>query len=301
MFCDKLQKKRFCNIEIYIIAKRIVDFQRLRALKLIQSFKNVKVLKIQMLPTTIDENGRATAQQHSCCLIIDDCVAIDAGSLAMSTTDVQKQKIRNVVLTHAHLDHVAGLPLFIDDLFASLEEPVLIHATQKVIDALEEHIFNWVIYPRFQELTNQNGEVMRYIPFKKETETCVAHLKLRAVEVNHKVPSVGFIFSDDQTKLAMSGDTAEMDRFWEILNDEEKPDAILIECAFPNDLNDLAQSSHHLTPRELQKELGKFKYKDCPVYVINLKPMYREKIIEEIASLRIQNLKILEVGKVYNL
>lgn len=254
-----------------------------------------------MLPTTFDSAGRATAQQHSCCLIIDDCVAIDAGSLAMSTSDVQKQKIRNVVLTHAHLDHIAGLPLFIDDLFAFLEEPILVHAAQEVIDALENHIFNWAIYPRFQELTNQNGEVMRYIPFQKETEVAVAHLKMRAVEVNHKVPSVGFIFSDGKSKLAMSGDTAEMDRFWEILNKEEKPDAILIECAFPDELSDLAQTSHHLTPKILQREIAKFEHKNCPIYVINLKPMYRKIIIDEIENLGINNLEILEVGKIYEL
>ena len=253
-----------------------------------------------MLPTTIDSTGRATAHQHSCCLVIDDSVAIDAGSLAMSTSEDQKQKIRNVVLTHAHLDHVAGLPLFIDDLFATLEEPVLVYAAQEVIDALEAHIFNWVIYPRFRELTNQNGEVMRYVRFEKGTETTIAHLKIKAIEVNHKVPSVGFIFSDEKTKLAMSGDTAEMDGFWESLNEEKRLDAILIECAFPDELNDLAQSSHHLTPKKLQKELSKLNHKNCPVYVINLKPMYREKIISELNALKIKNLQILEVGRVYN-
>ena len=74
-------------------------------------------MKIQLLPSTLDHKGCATARQHLSCFVIDDCVAIDAGSLAMSTTAEQKELIRNVVLTHAHLDHVAGLPLFIDDLF----------------------------------------------------------------------------------------------------------------------------------------------------------------------------------------
>lgn len=254
-----------------------------------------------MLPTTFDINGCATPQQHSCCLIIDDCVAIDAGSLAMATNSLQKQKIRNVILTHAHLDHVAGLPLFIDDLFSILEEPILVHATQEVIDVLENHIFNWTIYPRFRELTNQNGEVMAYVPFQKETEFTIAHLKVKAIEVNHKVPSVGFVFSDNKSKLAMSGDTAEMDRFWEIVNSEEKLKALLIECAFPNDLKELAQTSHHLTPKVLEREIAKFKHTKCPIYVINLKPMFREKIIKELNDLHIENLQILEVGKTYNL
>lgn len=254
-----------------------------------------------MLYTTFDSDGCATAQQHTCCLVIDDSIAIDAGNLAMAANAVQRKKIRNVVLTHAHLDHIAGLPIFIDDLFASLEEPILVHAMPEVIDALETHIFNWIIYPRFSELTNNIGEVMRYSPFQLETEFIVAHLKIKAVPVNHKVESVGFIISNGKSKLAMSGDTAEMNRFWEKINEEESLDAIFIECAFPNELSELASSSHHLTPRMIPTELDKCLHKSCPIYVINLKPMYRDKIITEINDLQIDNLHVLDVGKIYNL
>lgn len=257
-------------------------------------------MKLQLLPTTFDEKGCATRQQHLSCLIVDDCVAIDAGSLATATSQSQKEKIRDVVLTHAHLDHIAGLPIFIDDLFASLREPVRIHASAKVIETLEKNIFNWDVYPRFSELKNNYGEVLQYQEFTPEKNFEAAHLNFKAVEVNHKVPSVGFIFSDSQTKIAMSGDTAEMDRFWQIVNAEKSPDVLLIECAFPDELDEIAYSSHHLTPKKLQKELTKFAHKNCPVYVINLKPVYRKQIVRELNDLKIENLQILEVGKNYN-
>jgi ribonuclease BN (tRNA processing enzyme) len=261
---------------------------------------NNKLVKLQLLPTTFDENGFATAQQHLACFVIDDCVAIDAGSLAMATSKVHKEKIRNVVLTHAHLDHIAGLPLFVDDLFAVLREPICIHAVPKVIETLERDVFNWSVYPRFSELKNEFGDVLSYHPFQSEIEFQVAHLNIKPIEVNHKVPTVGFIISDDKTKIAISGDTASTDKFWEILNKEEKLDALLIECAFPTQLNELACSSHHLTPRVLEKELEKFNHKNCPIYAINLKPMYREKIVSELEELQIETLKVLQVGKVYN-
>ena len=256
-------------------------------------------MKIQLLPTTINEFGVATAQQHSCCFVIDDCVAIDAGNLAMATNGVQKARIRDVILTHAHLDHIAGLPLFIDDLFAVLEKPISIHATIEVIDALKQHIFNWVIYPDFSQLQNHTGEVMIYEPFEAETDTKIAHLNVKAVEVNHKVPSVGIIFSDEKSTIAISGDTSRMDRFWEVVNRENKLSALLIECAFPNELDDLAHTSHHLTPKILQRELTKFHRRNCPIYIINMKPMYCEQIIYELSKLDIENLQIIEVGKIY--
>lgn len=256
-------------------------------------------MKIQLLPTTFDQKGRATQQQHLCCFVIDDRVAIDAGSLAMATTTEQKKNIRDVVLTHAHLDHIAGLPLFIDDLFASLKSPVCVHATREVVEILERDIFNWSVYPRFSELRNKFGEVLQYETFDDKKEFVAAHLKIKAVKVNHKVPSVGFIISDDKSVIGLTGDTSGMENFWDILNSEQKLDALLVECAFPNEMKDLACSSHHLTPQNLKQELTKFKHAECPVYVINLKPMYFEKITSELEDLKIENLKILAVGKDY--
>lgn len=257
-------------------------------------------MKIQMLPTTIGENSCATAHQHLCCLVIDDCVTIDAGSLAMSASKIQREQIRDVVLTHAHLDHIAGLPIFIDDLFANLKTPIRIHALPEVITSLETHVFNWVLYPRVSELKNDFGEVISYQPFQTETKFKVKHLEFEAISVNHKVPSVGFIFTDTKSKIAISGDTSQMNRFWEKVNQEPNIKTLLIECAFPDELADLAHASHHLTPKGLFQELKKFNNNDCEIFVINLKPRYREKICSELELLNFPNLKILEVGKVYH-
>lgn len=256
-------------------------------------------VKFQMLPSSFDENGRASARQHLPCFVIDDSVALDAGSLAMAANDRQREQIRDVILTHAHLDHIAGLPLFVDDLFANLETPICVYATEEVIKTLEDNIFNWEIYPRFSELCNRRCRTMEYQPFVAGTEFAVKNLRVEAVEVNHKVPTVGLIISDGATRLAMSGDTAQMDGFWERVNESDEPDAVLIECAFPDDLSDLAEISHHLTPSALRTEIGKLKHRNCPVYIINLKPMYRESIVEQIERLNIENLRVLEVGKVY--
>jgi ribonuclease BN (tRNA processing enzyme) len=257
-------------------------------------------MKLQLLPSTI-ENGQVTPKQHLSCFVIDDRVTIDAGSLAISTNAIQKKQIRDVILTHAHIDHIAGLPLFIDDLFADIVKPLEIYATKEVIHILKEDIFNWDVYPDFAELENENGVVLQYCPFEIGIPFLSEHLQVKAIPVNHKVPAVGFVISDGVSKFAISGDTAEMNDFWNHINQEKKIDALLIECAFPNKLSDLARVSHHMTPQLLKKELGKFKHKDCPIYVINMKPMYFQEIIDEINQLKIENLEILEVNRVYDI
>lgn len=256
-------------------------------------------MKLQALPGTINSKGAASQRQHLSCFVLDDRVAIDAGSLAFSCNEIQRKQIRDVVLTHAHLDHIAGLPLFIDDHFASLEEPVSVFALEEVIDILERNIFNWSVYPNFAELRNDNGIVLEYCPFEACATFRVKHFDFKAFPVNHKVPGVGFIVSDESSVIAISGDTASTDEFWLGVNKEEKLDALLIECAFPDDLESLAEASHHLTPKLLKTELDKFHKQGAPIFVTNLKPMYRERIIIELIDLKIENLQVLEIGKVY--
>jgi len=256
-------------------------------------------VKFQLLPSTIDENGRASARQHLTCFIIDDLVAFDAGSLAMAATQIHRDQIRDIVLTHAHLDHIAGLPLFVDDLFAVLETPIRVHASPEVIEIIERDVFNWHVYPSFSELTNEFGPVLEYFPFSIGRSFNAGHLTITPSAVNHKVPTAGFVIDDGTTAIAITGDTAETNAFWPSISEIERLSAIFIECAFPDEMADLAAISHHLTPSSLKTELSKFTGRRCPIYLINLKPMYREQIAKEIASLEIADLSILEVGKVY--
>lgn len=256
-------------------------------------------MRVQLLPSTIDENGQASVRQHLLTMVVDDRVAIDAGCLALSCSDAQRNGIRDILLTHTHLDHIAGLPMFIDDLFATLTEPIRIHATRGMIETLERDIFNWRIYPRFSELSNDRGRVVEYREFAAGEVFDVEHLSIQAVPVNHEVAANGYLVSDGKITIAVSGDTAETTEFWGICNDAPNLKAVFVECAFPDELEGLASVSHHLTPNRLQGELAKLNDRAMPVHVINIKPMYRQKVVGQIEALALPNVNILEVGRVY--
>ncbi|MGE3466145.1 MAG: MBL fold metallo-hydrolase [Pyrinomonadaceae bacterium] len=256
-------------------------------------------MKVQLLPSSIDENGMASMRQHLLTIVIDDAVAIDAGCLAFSCSAVQRSQVRDVVLTHTHLDHIAGLPMFIDDLFASLTAPVRIHATEQMVETLERDVFNWRIYPRFSELKNDHGPVIEYRVFESGGTFEAGHLSIKAVAVNHNVAANGYIVSDGSGSVAITGDTAETDEFWRACNETADLRAILVECAFPDELSTLAEVSHHLTPTRLKQELEKLDDRKVPVHVINIKPMYRENVIRELALMSISGLEVLEIGRQY--
>jgi cAMP phosphodiesterase len=253
-------------------------------------------VKLQLLPSTITQTGLPDGQ-HLTCFVIDDRVAIDAGSLAMAASAQQREKIRDIVLTHAHLDHIAGLPLFVDDLFATLDSPIRVHGSAEVIEVLDRDIFNWSVYPDFAELENEFGRVLEYSAIEPGKAFKAAHLNILPVKVNHKVPSAGFVISDGSSRIAITGDTAEANGFWDVINGAGQLDALLIECAFPDEMASLADISHHLTPGRLNRELEKFK-QECPVYAVNIKPMYREAVLRELAALD-RKVEPLTVGKTY--
>jgi cAMP phosphodiesterase len=255
-------------------------------------------MKFQLLPSSFEEDGSPSARQHLACLVVDGRVAIDAGSLAMAATDDIRRELRDVVLTHAHLDHIAGLPLYVDDLFASLDKPITVHALDDVIEVLERDVFNWAVFPRFSELKTPIGPAIRYnhVEYGKRFE--ISSLNFQLFPADHKVPSAGVIVGDGKSTVAISGDTASLAGLQAAVANVGNLRSILVECAFPNELTEIARNSHHMTPAVLGHELSKLK-RDCPVFVINIKPRYRDQVVTELAELKIDNLKVMSVGETY--
>jgi len=231
--------------------------------------------------------------------LIDSRVAVDAGSIAIALTPQERLEVRDIIVTHPHMDHIASLPIFIDDLYATLKEPMRVHATPEVIELLERDVFNWNVYPRFSELQNDYGPVMKYVPIPFGQSFRVAHLTVEAIPVNHIVPTIGLIVSDGQTSVAFSSDTAETDDFWNAVNGRKHLDALLIEASFPNEMSKLAEVSRHFTPASLGKELTKLNHNGMDILTVHLKPTYRDKIIAQLSDLKIPKLSVMEPGKTY--
>lgn len=257
-------------------------------------------MRIQLLPSTFDSQGHATSDQRLTCFLIDEVVAVDAGSIALALTTEQREKVRDIIVTHPHMDHIASLPIFIDDLYPMLKSPVRVYATPEVIDLLERDIFNWNVYPRFSELKNDYGPVMEYVPIPVGKEFRVAHLTVTAVAVNHIVPTIGLLVSDGKSTVAFSSDTCETEEFWSIINRAPGIDALLIEASFPDSMTKLAEISRHFTPASLQRELRKLNHNGLDILAVHIKPAYRQTIIDELNALNIPRLDVMEPGRIYN-
>ena len=257
-------------------------------------------MRVQLLPSTFDSQGHATFEQRLTCFLIDECVAVDAGSIALALNAEQRKTVRDIIVTHPHMDHIASLPIFIDDLFETLKSPVRVYATPEVIDLLERDIFNWNVYPRFSELKNEYGPVMEYVPIPAGEEFKIAHLTVTAVPVNHIVPTIGLLVSDGKSTVAFSSDTSETDEFWKLINRAPSVNALLIEASFPDSMAKLAEVSRHYTPASLRRDLRKLNHNGLDILAVHIKPAYREMVIDELNALNVPRLGVMEPGKIYN-
>jgi ribonuclease BN (tRNA processing enzyme) len=82
-------------------------------------------VKLTLIPSTLPGSGPEHFQFLSCCLV-NDTIALDAGSLGFYRPAHDQARIRHVLLTHTHIDHLASLPIFVENAFEGKPDPVTI-------------------------------------------------------------------------------------------------------------------------------------------------------------------------------
>lgn len=232
--------------------------------------------------------------------LVNDVLGLDGGWVTGALSLPEQEKVRDILISHAHLDHTCSLPFIVDNNFAVPGFCLRIHALPEVVDALQNHLFNNSTWPDFTCLPNDKNPVLRLLEVHDEQPFYVAGLTARAIRVSHLVPTAGFIVDDGQSALAFSADTGPTHRFWEIVNDTPNLKAIITECSFPNELQRIADISGHLSPQTLGEEVKKIK-RDVPIYLYGFKPRFIPVLTEQVQGLSDPRLVLLEQGRTYEL
>jgi cAMP phosphodiesterase len=230
--------------------------------------------------------------------LINDTLAIDAGAIAIGLSREEQLRIRSIIITHAHLDHIFSLPLYLLDLFEEVHEPVRVYATHSDFDALRRHIFNERVWITLDTMKNTDTELISFQPFKSGESFFAEGLKVTPVQVTHTVLTHGLIVEDDRSALLFTSDTGPTERIWQAPVERNKLRAIFIDLSFPNRLTELARVSQHHSPATLLDEMSKMN-RDTPIYAVHVKAAYRDQIIEEIESLNNPRIIVAEVGREY--
>ena len=231
-------------------------------------------------------------------LLVNGRVAIDAGSITQSLTTPEQIGIRQIFITHSHLDHICTLPFFTKNIFGHTEVPVEIHALPETLDALRRHLFNDELWPDFSVIPSPDNPIIRFSEIVPGQAYQVEGLRITPIPVNHLVPCVGYLVEDESSAFIFSSDTAETDELYRVANATANLKLFITEASFPNELAWLAEASKHLTPEKLGRELLKLKV-DVPVGIYHLTPGDRPVMLPQLEAIGDRRIRMLEQGATF--
>jgi 3',5'-cyclic-nucleotide phosphodiesterase len=207
----------------------------------------------------------------------DQYVCLDAGTLhagivkAMAnkvfsaSEDVLKKDIRGYLISHPHLDHLAGLIINSPD-----DSTKNIYGLPFCLDIIQDKYFSWKSWANFAD----KGEVPQlkkyhyvYLNPDSVIELAGTTMSLRTFELSHSSPykSTAFLINSGDTYVLYLGDTGadevekstRLKELWQAIAPLVKANqlsAIFIETSFPNEQAS-GKLFGHLTPTLLMKEM----------------------------------------------
>jgi ribonuclease BN (tRNA processing enzyme) len=256
-------------------------------------------VKVLLVPSSVAAGAQEPAQFLST-VLLNDTVAIDAGCLGLYRTPEEQARVRHLLISHTHLDHLASLPVFLENAFEAGGRPVTLHGTAAVLDCLHRDLFNDRLWPDFIELSRGEPKFLQLALLEPGKPVQLDGLRVTPVAVDHLVPTVGFVVEEDGATVVFSSDTGPTVELWQHANRAADLRAVFLEVTFPDALAELAAVSRHLTPATFAGEVAKLR-RPVPVIAVHLKPRYREQIVRELEALNLPQVEVGRFGWAYEL
>jgi len=232
--------------------------------------------------------------------LIDGSLLLDAGTISSVLTEDEQWNIRNIFITHSHLDHIRSIPALADNIIIKniASHNVMVHSIEPVISAMQNHMFNNIIWPDFTRLPSLENPVLSFKTIESLKEYQIENYIIKAVDVDHTVPAVGYLVSSGGKTIAYTGDTGPTEEIWRYVSGV---DALIVEVSFPDCMQEMALLTKHLTCSLLKTELMKIEKLPSRIFITHPKPQYYDVIKSEVASLGNPAIELLHDGTVFTI
>lgn len=249
----------------------------------------------------LGSSGAELPGYNSPAFLIDGGLLLDGGTIGSSLSEREQWKIKNILLTHSHLDHIKAIPFLADNLVIKKKKHCFtVYGIKETLSALRQNLLNDRIWPDFTRISVSLRPVVRLRPITAGRTFTVDRYKITAYPMNHSVPAVGYSVSDNLGRaLVYTGDTGPSFDIWD---KALKINAVIIEVSLPDKMEALARKTGHLTPALLSRELDKIKNFPEKIFITHIKPQYKhqiEKEIRQISRKKQADIRILKDGEVY--
>ncbi|MCK5879430.1 MAG: 3',5'-cyclic-nucleotide phosphodiesterase [Holophagae bacterium] len=244
----------------------------------------------------VGTSGGKTIHNLLTTFLVDGVLALDCGSVCTGLGFPEQLEIRDVFVSHVHMDHIGELPLLVDNR-ALYGKSMTVYATGTTIRHLRNHVFNGIIWPDFESIPSGDTPALVYKEIQYYQEIKVGNYRLTPLPVNHIEGSAGCYIERGNIGFAYTSDTGKTDAIWEWLSRQTALKGVVTECSFPAAMENLADISRHLSGPMLEGELKKLE-SDADVFIYHLKPQFSDQIREEVSGL---NVRVLNDGDEINL
>lgn len=173
-------------------------------------------------------------RRHTACLMLPELgIIFDAGTSFFRVPDFLQTRDLQIFLTHAHLDHIAGLSFFLVPMLTDQVDSVKVYGEPAKLTAIQTHLFCEEIFPILPDYE------FTALP---ETVTVPGNGILRHLKLEHPGGSVGYRIDWPEHSLAYITDTAHPEQHLEFV---QNVDLLIHECYFPDDMSEWAEKTGH--------------------------------------------------------
>jgi ribonuclease BN (tRNA processing enzyme) len=229
--------------------------------------------------------GIGGINRRTICYRINDSILIDAGTGLGDMSLDELARIDNIVLTHAHWDHISCLPLLPDAVFSERKTSIKVWALPEVVEIIKAHVFNDQLWPDFTKIPILDGTqpivTLHSLP---EADTLVIdEVEFTKLPANHGIPACGLRACKDGKAIAFSGDSGDEQKFWDSVSSDKAMRAVVVECSYPKSMTELGKITLHLSTDIVGDRLAQIP-NDVARIIVHRKPGYEGVIDSELKN-----------------
>ena len=252
-------------------------------------------MDVLMVPSAFAAGG----EQYLTSYLINGRVAVDAGCAGFHGRARDQAKIRHVFVSHSHIDHIASLPVLVENAYDPARDGLVIHGGEAVLDCLRRDFFNDRVWPDLSRPFEAGAPFFLFDLLRPGRPVEVEGLRITPVDVDHTVPTQGFLIDDGRSSVLIASDTGPTEAIWRLADRAENLRAVFLEASFPNAFRWLAALTKHLTPELLAAEMRKLRSCSPRFLAVHIKAQHIEQVVAELAALALPNLEVARFGEMY--